>query len=465
MSIEVRLLGPVELRGENGLVHAGPAKQRAVLAVLALEANRPVTLHRLTELLWAGKPPRSAVANIRNHVASLRRALVDRIVSRQGAYQLNLASHELDVGEFRRLADTGRNALALGEAEQAEARLAAALRLWRGPAGTGLPRGTALDVLLTGLEADRLRTVEDLVEARLRLGNLGDLVVVLREHLAAHPLRERAWGQLMLALYRAGDVGAALASFRQAQAILHAQLGVDPGNELAALHVAMLERAPHLDLGRPPPAFPGRTVAVEAPRELPPDLMSVAGHSDELAVVLAGVRTVPTGRVSAVVIIHGPPRSGKTALVIRAGHALADAFPDGQIFAEGGPDVTASNLMARVLRAFGVPPDEVPEQPDERIGRYRSLLATRRVLIVLDAVTSEAQVRPLIPASAGSALLVTSRRSLRVPECVQHVALRTSARVRVRPYASGLVLPARRTEGVPTWYRAPIRTGRIGLGR
>ncbi|MEU4423281.1 AfsR/SARP family transcriptional regulator [Actinoplanes sp. NPDC024001] len=415
MSIEVRLLGPVELRGEHGPVHSGPAKRRAVLAALALEANRPVTLHRLTELLWAGEPPPSAVANIRNHVAALRRTLGGRLVSRHGAYQLDLDPYELDVTEFRRLADSGRGALALGEARRAEPDLAAALRLWRGPAGHGLPRGAALDVLLAGLETDRLRTVEDLIEARLRLGHAGELAAILREHLAAHPLRERAWGQLMLALYRAGDVGAALAAYRQAQATLQVQLGVDPGGELAELHVAMLERAPRLDH----PGARGRAAGVDVPRELPPDPAFLTGHADELAAVVAGAHRTP-----AVVVVHGPAGSGKTALVTRAGHRLAGAFPDGQIFAGAGPDVSAPDLMARVLRALGVPSGEVPERADERIGRYRSLLAARRVLIVLDAATDIGQVRPLIPAAAGSALLVTSRRPLPMPEAVPHVALR-----------------------------------------
>ncbi|MBG0564026.1 AfsR/SARP family transcriptional regulator [Actinoplanes aureus] len=427
MSIEVRLLGPVELRGDDGLADPGPAKRRAVLAALALEANRPVRLNRLTELLWTGRPPASAVANIRNHVAALRRTLGNRIVSRHSAYQLNLAPHELDVTEFRRLAEGGRGALAIGEAGRAEPDLAAALRLWRGPAGHGLPRGT-LDVLLAGLEADRLRVLEDLVEARLKLGYTGELAPMLRDHLAAHPLRERAWAQLMLALYRAGDLGSALAAYRQAQATLHAQLGVDPGSELAALHVAMLERAPRLDLPARQPDRPRRIAGAEVPRELPPDPPFPGGHPDEFAAVLAAARPSPEERAPAAVVVHGPPGSGKSALVTRAGHRLMDSFPDGQIFAVARPDVSASDLLGRVLRALGVPAGEVPGHADELIGRYRSLLAARRVLIVVDGVTDAGQVRLLIPASPGSALLVSSRRPLPMPG-VPHVALRAPDRL------------------------------------
>ncbi|GAA4598850.1 DNA-binding SARP family transcriptional activator [Actinoplanes octamycinicus] len=421
MSVQVRLLGPVELRGDRGPADPGPAKRRAVLVALALEANRPVPVSRLVELLWSGRPPASAVANLRNHIAALRCALGTRIVSRHGAYRLDLAPHELDLAEFHRLAERGRNALALGDPARAEPDLAAALRLWRGPAGHGLPRGATLDVLLTGLEADRLRVVEDLTEARLELGQAGELVSTLHDHLVAHPLRERAWAQLMLARYRAGDLGAALATYRQAEAALHGQLGVDPGSELTGLHRAMLERAAWLE----PRERRGRSV--EVPRELPPDPVFLTGHAEELAAVLAAARPAPGERGPAAVVVHGPPASGKTALVTRAGHRLAEAFPDGQVFAAAGPDVAAGDLLARVLRALGVPAGEVPDPPDERVGRYRSLLAARRVLVVLDGAGDPGQVRPLIPATGGSALLVTSRRPLRMPEEVPHVTLRRAA--------------------------------------
>ncbi|BBH69350.1 hypothetical protein ACTI_60350 [Actinoplanes sp. OR16] len=405
MSIMVRLLGPVELRGEDGPVDPGPAKRRAVLAALALHADRPVTLNRLTDLLWAGEPPASAVANIRNHVAALRRTVGDRLVSRLGAYQLVLAPHELDVTEFQQLADRGRAALAAGEATRAEPELAAALRLWRGPAGSGLPAGAGLDALLAGLEADRQRVLEDLIDARLDLGYAGELVPPLRDHLAGHPLRERAWAQLMLALYRTGDLAAALSAYRQAQSELRSQLGVDPGRELADLHAAMLDRAPRLDPWARQSVRRGRAAAVEVPRELPPDPPFLDGVDEATAAVVDGIG-------SGAVVVHGPAGSGTTSLVTRAGHRLAERFPDGQVFAVAGTRSSAAALAGRVLRALGVPAGEIPEQADERIGRYRSLLAARRVLVIVDGAAEDGQVRALIPGTGGSALLISSRSPL-----------------------------------------------------
>lgn len=409
MSVEVRLLGPLELRVGGAAVYPGPAKRRAVLAVLALDANRPVPLSRLTALLWSGPPPRSAVANIRNHIAALRRTFGTRIVSRPGSYELKLDSQELDVAEFHRLAGSGRTALAHGDPTRAEPELAAALHLWRGPAGHELPRTGGLELVMAGLETDRLRVVENLAEARLDLGHAADLVPMLRDHLTAHPLRERAWAQLMLAWYRAGDLGAALSAYRQAQATLRSQLGVDTGAELTELHVAMLERARWLDHKA--------NAHAEVPRELPPDPAFPTVRPGELAEVLAVAHRMP-----AAVVVHGPPGSGKSTLVTRAGHRLASAFPDGQIFIRPAR-LSATDLMARVLRALGVAPGDVPEHADERLGRYRSLLAARRVLVVVDGAAESEQVSPLIPARHGSALLVTSVAPLRMPEGVTQVAL------------------------------------------
>src|SRR6266536_1051026 len=289
MSFQLRLLGYVELYVDRTPVRSGPAKRRAALAALALDANQPVSLDRLIEAVWAGLPPRSAVANLRTHIAALRRLLGDRIVAVPGGYLLRVNAGEVDVHGFQQLTESGRVALDAGDADLAVRHLTAALGLWHGDAaGEGLPRGTHLDVRFASLDEGRLNAFEDLVEAKLALAEHGDVLPGLRQHLAHHPLRERAWGQLMLALYRGGDVAAALTAYQAARGALREQLGVEPGAALVALQRAVLERDPALS-----PALPeaGAAAGISGPwrslRQLPLDTADIAVRAAELAEELA----------------------------------------------------------------------------------------------------------------------------------------------------------------------------------
>jgi DNA-binding SARP family transcriptional activator len=434
MTLQVWLLGTVELRVDGRVVTPGAAKRRAMLAGLALEANRPVSLPRLAEMVWSETPPTSAVANLRSHAAQLRRTLGDRLVARPNGYELRLAPDELDVTEFQRLAGEGRTLLDTAEPTDAIATLTAALARWRGPSADGLPRGTALDNRWASLDEQRLQVFEELAEARLAGGQHGTLLPELRGHLAAHPLRERAWGQLMLALYRCGDVPAALTVYRDARAVLHEQLGIEPGEELAGLHRAILDRAPELSYAAPTTgATTAAAPAVEArpavgwtvPRELPADVVTYVGRCRETADVVAAARAAtPTA-----VVVTGAAGSGKTALAVRAAHTLAADFPDGQVFVDLGyrTSVTPGEVLARVLRALGVAPADVPADTDERAGWFRSTVAGRRLLLVVDGVTRAAQVRPLLPAGPGPALLAVGQRHLGSLDGVRRVALRPLA--------------------------------------
>ncbi|MEH1016599.1 BTAD domain-containing putative transcriptional regulator [Micromonospora sp. CPCC 206060] len=424
MRVDVKLLGPVELHSDGQAVALGSAKRRALLAGLALDANQPVPLHRLAELAWAGPPPQSVVPNLRNHAAALRRVLGHRIVSRAGGYQLTLSPDELDVTAFRQLTAEGRTALAAGRIDVAARRLTAALGLWRGPAGDDLPRGTALDAVLAGVDEDRLHAVEDLTEARLAGGEHSELVGGLRRHLDRHPLRERAWGQLMIALYRSGDPAASLNAYRDARAVLTAQLGMEPGPELVDLHRAVLDRAP--ELTAPRTGLTVRESAGEArptgPRELPADLVSFVGRTREVAAVVAAVRDAAPPAPAAVVVC-GAGGSGKSTLAVRAAHLLAADFPDGQVWIDlaDQPTVPAGEVLARALRSLGLLDAEMPVRVDERAGRYRSMVACRRVLVVVDGVSSPAQVRPLVPAAPGPGLIVIGRRRLASLDGVRRV--------------------------------------------
>lgn len=194
MRLEVQLLGHVELRAAGTPIALGAPKRRAVLAGLALDANHPVPLRRLIEMAWPDSPPASAIANLRSHVAALRQVVGDRIVAYSGAYRFRLAPDELDVTEFLRLAGAGQASLLAQDFHGAIAPLAAALALWRGVAGDGVPRGTILDSHWVGLDEQRLQVFDDLTQVRLAVGEDAGLVGELRRHVADHPLRERTWG-------------------------------------------------------------------------------------------------------------------------------------------------------------------------------------------------------------------------------------------------------------------------------
>ncbi|MFD2767081.1 AfsR/SARP family transcriptional regulator [Micromonospora eburnea] len=430
MELQIRLLGPVEVFTGGQDVTPGGAKRRAVLAGLALEANRPVSLTRLAGMVWSDVPPASAVANLRSHVAALRRTVGPRLIARPQAYELQLTAHELDVTEFQRLAGEGRAMLATHDPVGAIGRLGSALAQWRGACGDGLPRGTALDNRWASLDEQRLQVFEELAEARLAAGQHAQMLAELRGHVAAHPLRERAWAQLMLVLYRCGDVPAALAVYQDARAVFSEQLGIEPGGELTGLHRAVLDRAPELSWTTPAgpavvpaaPAEVGPSVGWAVPRELPADLVTFVARPRETADVVAALR----GPAPAAVVVTGAAGSGKTALAVRAAHQVAADFPDGQVFVDldHRTAVTPGEVLARVLRALGVPAAEVPENADERAGWFRSMVAGRRLLVVVDGVTRAAQVRALLPAGTGPALIAVASRRLGSLDGVRRVTLR-----------------------------------------
>jgi len=246
MSLLIRLLGPIEIEHVDTVTRIGAPKRQAMLATLALSANRPVALDTLIETLWGDTVPDSAMKNLRSHAHALRTVVKGRLVTHSGAYELQLDADELDITLFTSLADRGAAALAAGDTAGAVAAYGEALGLWRGAALQGLPDPVRLDASVAGLLVRRLAAYEDYCDALLAGGAAGELVSDLRGYLAGHPFRERAWSALMRAQYRGGDLAGALTSFAQAQAVLREQLGVDPGPDLVALHRAILARDPRL---------------------------------------------------------------------------------------------------------------------------------------------------------------------------------------------------------------------------
>jgi hypothetical protein len=287
------------------------------------------------------------------------------------------------------------------------------LALWRRPTLAGLPLGPALAGRAAVVEEERLAITEELADARLALDEPDQVLRLLRPHLHMNPLRERAYVLLMKALCRLGDLAGALATFTQARGVLTEHLGIAPGVELRQLHQSILdgdmdpqERGTVVTSHRPP---------VVRPAELPADLVDFVGRAAEIRQVTdqlgaSGATAVPMCGVV------GPAGVGKTSLALHVAHRLRTSYPDGQLFMDlRGADrhpLVSAEVLARFLRALGVPGEAIPNDVQERAALYRSLLADRRLLVVLDNAADEEQLRPLLPGTPTCAVLVTSRYRL-----------------------------------------------------
>lgn len=417
MSWSFGVLGPLDVRcGASELEIAAP-QQRRLLTSLLLSAGHVVSVESLLAVLWEDEPPASGRKVVQVYVSQLRRLLAGRpgVVltgSRQG-YRLDIPPGALDLEVFR---DLVKRATAAADPVAAGALLRAALDLWRGTAVPDLRHTGRGGRLSEALEEERLSAVEYRVDADLRAARHRDLVPELTVLVAEQPLRERLRGQLMLALHHSGRQAEALNVFAEGKRLLADELGLDPGQELRALHASVLAG----DVPTPvEPAAPVPPAAGEkrvAPRELPanPVVFVNRDHEREMLLDLLS-RAVREPVVGA---IHGPGGRGKSALVLRVAHLAAELFPDGQLYVDlqgstpGRRPVETAQVLQHFLRALGAPPQAIPSDPDEAAALYRSMLADRRVLVVLDNAIDASQVIPLLPAGPGSAILVTSRRML-----------------------------------------------------
>jgi DNA-binding SARP family transcriptional activator len=418
-TIDLRVLGPLEVRAAGTALPLGARKQQVVLAMLAVHAGRVVGLDELVDEVWPASPPASAVANVRSYAASIRRGFEaaderrDRVVRRGSGYQLNAEPDELDLLAFSSQVARGRQALRSGDLATAVAAFRTGLTYWRGPIFAGLPLGPALAGRAAAIEDERLALTEELADALLALDEPAEVVRILHQHVHSHALRERAYGLLMRALCRVGDVAGALSTYAEARRALIEHLGIEPGADLRRLHRSILdgelEPADSTFVTPQPPP-------VVKPAELPADLVDFVGRDAEVAQMTALLST--SGDTTAVPMcgVVGQAGVGKTTLAVHAAHRLRARFPDGQLFVDlRGADshqLDSVEVLARFLRALGIPGQAIPHDAEERAALYRSLLADRRLLVVLDNAGDEEQVRPLLPGTPSCAVLVTSRYQL-----------------------------------------------------
>ncbi|WP_081915415.1 AfsR/SARP family transcriptional regulator [Saccharothrix sp. NRRL B-16314] len=406
------LLGPLEVRihGEPVSVRAG--KHRALLAALSLRAGRVVPIGELVSYLWGDDPPARTRGTLQTYVMRLRQLLGDPSLIRttSDGYRLVVPPEQVDVHRFTTTAGLARQAAQSGHLADAAELYAQALALWRGPALSDVPSDALRDSTVPRL-AERLLVVhEERNDVELALGNHERLVPVLRSLTADHPLRERFWAQLMVALYRGSRQAEALEAFRRVDRMLGDQLGVEPGLALRELHQAIL-------VGDPSLAAPAERTD-PGPDQLPPDVPVFVGRTalvDRISRLVA-----PDGPRTAVPIVAltGVPGVGKTALAVHVAHRLRDRFPDGRLYVDlrggaSGPAMPVVEALTRFLRALGVPPEQIPVDVDEQSTLFRSLLTGRRMLLVLDNAVAPDQVRPLLPGAASCPVLVTSRDDLR----------------------------------------------------
>jgi DNA-binding SARP family transcriptional activator/tetratricopeptide (TPR) repeat protein len=455
--VQIRLLGPVDVVVDGITRPVSGLRRKSVLAVLALRHGEVVSTDRLVDVVWGEDAPSTAVNTLQSHVSHLRQVLGSRdaIRAHPPGYILDLGAAPTDVVIAERLI---RQGTAATEPTEAVRHLEAALSLWRGQ-----PLADVAGPAWLAEQADRLdqlwlQATLSLAEARLALGGHAALVPELERLARDRPFDEQIHGHLMLALYRSGRQADALAAYHRLRRSLDDELGIQPGKALRDLESAILRQ----DLSLQPPApdaapattttptagtpttgtgdGPGSTAtgpgqpqaatdatattattadAVAVPMQLPPAVHGFAGRDEELG-ALDGLLTGPEQAAGTVVIsaVSGTAGIGKTTLAVCWAHRVAERFPDGQLYVNlrgfdpGGAALDPAEAVRGFLDALGVPVERIPASRDAQTALYRSLLAGRRVLVLLDNARDAEQVRPLLPAAAGCLAIVTSRNNL-----------------------------------------------------
>jgi len=415
---ECRLLGPVELRVGERSIDVGQPRQRAVLAALAVDAGHLVAVDVLIDRVWGDSSPDGARHALYSHIARVRRALAQagtgdgagpQVLRRSGGYLLDLDPDRVDLHRFRRLTGQAR---AAGHVDGGRlAILRQALGLWRGQPLTGIPGPWAARMR----HAWRQQYVDALVawsDAEISAGNASAVVDALADPVVDNPLVEPLAAVFMRALHAAGRSAEAVDFYATTRRRLADELGTDPGAELQDLHRAILQgvpAAPEHPTTQPPPV----------PAQLPRDVYGFAGRGEELQrlhdLLAADGDRSPTVVISA---LSGTAGVGKTALAVHFAHRVSAQFPDGQLyvnlhgFSPTGTPRAADSAIRMFLEALGVPPQNIPTSPDAQAARYRSELAGKRMLVLLDNARDAEQVRPLLPGALTCLVLVTSRNQL-----------------------------------------------------
>ena len=425
--MEFRLLGEVQVFAAGRILDVGTPRQQAVLAALAVDAGRPVPIETLVDRVWGDEPPAEARNVLYSHLSRIRQLFKQatdlgdgtavRLERRHAGYVLSIDPDLVDLHRFRRLADQGRDP-SRTNAERASA-LAEALGLWRGAPATALP-GEWVANVRESWHRRRLDAAVHWARAELRLGRAEVVIKTLPDLITEYPLAEPLECMLMEGLHAACRDAEAIDRYATVRERLAEALGADPGPDLRALYEAIL-RGELLPAPRPDQSVAAAR-SVAAPAQLPPDVYGFTGREAQLRqlnALLAMASPAPDAPGTVVIVaIDGMAGVGKTALAVHWAHQVAPHFADGQLYVNlrgfdpSRSPVTPDEAVRGFLDALDVPPERIPTTLDAQVGLYRSLLAGRRVLVLLDNTSDAEQVRPLLPGALGCMVVATSRNLL-----------------------------------------------------
>lgn len=419
--MRIRLLGPVEAETAGRSLDLGPRQRRTVLAALAMDAGTPVSIDTLAERVWGPAAPDAPRSALYAHVARLRRALADDsdeepvVLGRQGdGYVLDIGRQFVDLHRLGSLVEAGRGAPQPDDDQRIVA-LREAMDLWRGPPLSTLTSDWAMRVRRS-VESQLIGVAGAWAAEELRLGNAETVADRLARIVGAYPLAEPLVALQMRALCALGRTSEALQCYAEARTQIGEQFGAEPGPELRLLHVAVLRG----ELDEP---YSANLVSVagparHVPRQLPADIVRFPVRLRERSRIIDWMTPSARNRSTPVVGIYGAAGVGKSTLAVHAAHQLVGQYPDGQLYLDlhgcsaGAAPLCPSDALARLLRTLGVTTAYASMGVDESAALFRSLVAGRRMLLVLDNAADAAQVRPLLPSGAGCGAVVTSRQPL-----------------------------------------------------